>query len=644
MPPATVSRWPTGPESSAGNLEFIQFHPTTLYSPGRKPFLISEAVRGEGARLLSVTGVPFMEHTHPLKDLAPRDIVARAIDRELKESGEEYVQLNITHRDPEFVRKRFPNIYERCLQYGFDITKRSVPVVPAAHYACGGVLADILGQTSLPGLYCTGEVAMTGMHGANRLASNSLLEAVVMAEFAARESVLFRKGCDETGATPELTAVPEGKGVQTEGIFIAHNRRLLQRVMADFVGIVRTQERLRLALNRIRDIKTDVDDFYHATTAELLPGGVAQYGTGGRIGHALGYRPPRIARPALSRGDSGDERGVSSRHYHSRPDRTRRGTMARAHEMILILDFGSQYTQLIARRVREENVYCEIAPFNVDLKNYADHNVRGFILSGGPSSLADEDSPRLAAAFFDTDKPILGICYGMQLMVDRLGGRLVSSAHREYGRSQFQVTGSTALFAGMAERSQVWMSHGDSVVELPEGFAVTGSTDDLPVAAVASPERKLFGLQFHPEVHHTAEGKKLLHNFLFDVCKMRGDWTTESFIDESVAAIRQQVGDKEVILGISGGVDSSVAAMLLSKAIGGHLHAIFVNNGLLRKNEFEDVSALLGELGINLHPVDASELFLSRLAGIEDPEKKRKIIGASFIDVFEKAGREDRRC
>lgn len=309
--------------------------------------------------------------------------------------------------------------------------------------------------------------------------------------------------------------------------------------------------------------------------------------------------------------------------------------MARAHEMILILDFGSQYTQLIARRVREENVYCEIAPFNVDLTTYAERNVRGYILSGGPSSLADDDSPRLGAEFFDTDKPILGICYGMQLMVDRLGGRLVRSEHREYGRSRFQVTARTPLFAGLADNSQVWMSHGDSVVELPEGFAVTGSTDDLPVAAVASATRKLFGLQFHPEVHHTAEGKRLLHNFLFDVCRMKGDWTTESFIDESIAAIRQQVGDNKVILGISGGVDSSVAAMLLSRAIGDQLHAIFVNNGLLRKNEFEDVSSLLGELGINLHPVDASVLFLDRLADVEDPEKKRKIIGATFIDVFE---------
>lgn len=250
---------------SVGNLEFIQFHPTTLYSPGRKPFLISEAVRGEGARLHSVAGVEFMEHAHPLKDLAPRDIVARAIDKELKESGEEYVLLNIAHRDSEFIKKRFPNIYARCLEYGFDITRRSIPVVPAAHYACGGVLADIHGRTSLPGLYCAGEVAMTGMHGANRLASNSLLEAVVMAEFAARESVAFRHSAARPGDVAERVAAPAGKGVHAEGIFIAHNRRLLQRVMADFVGIVRTQERLQLALNRIQDIKTDVDDFYHAT-------------------------------------------------------------------------------------------------------------------------------------------------------------------------------------------------------------------------------------------------------------------------------------------------------------------------------------------------------------------------------------------
>jgi len=309
--------------------------------------------------------------------------------------------------------------------------------------------------------------------------------------------------------------------------------------------------------------------------------------------------------------------------------------MAAAHEMILILDFGSQYTQLIARRVREANVYCEIVPYNADLQPYQERNVAGYILSGGPSSLTDPDAPRLNGSFFATDKPVLGICYGMQLMVEQFGGKLVRSESREYGRSRLAIADAGELFNGLSAGSQVWMSHGDSVIALPEGFAVIGSTEDLPVAAVANPARRQFGLQFHPEVHHTTEGKRLLHNFLFDICRVKGDWTTESFIDETVAQIRNQVGDKEVILGISGGVDSSVAAMLLSKAIGSQLHAVFVNNGVLRKNEFEDVSGLLGELGINLHPVDASELFLSRLAGVEDPEKKRKVIGNTFIDIFE---------
>lgn len=249
------------------NLEFIQFHPTTLYSPGRKPFLVSEAVRGEGARLMSVDGRRFMEGAHELEDLAPRDVVARAIDKELKESGEEYVLLNISHREPEFIKKRFPNIYQRCLDYGFDITKRSAPVVPAAHYACGGVVSDIHGRTSLAGLYVAGEVAFTGMHGANRLASNSLLEAVVMAEFSAIQAVDYRKNSDRPRNVPTAPPVSERLDVPRENIFIAHNRRLLQRVMADFVGIVRSEERLCLALERVCDIKTAVDDYYDQTPA-----------------------------------------------------------------------------------------------------------------------------------------------------------------------------------------------------------------------------------------------------------------------------------------------------------------------------------------------------------------------------------------
>lgn len=306
-----------------------------------------------------------------------------------------------------------------------------------------------------------------------------------------------------------------------------------------------------------------------------------------------------------------------------------------SHEMILILDFGSQYTQLIARRVREAHVYCEIVPYNIDLDNYADRKVSGYILSGGPASLADPDSPRLPASFYRQEQPVLGVCYGMQLLADYHGGQLVRSTNREYGASTFKVVDDGLLFQGIKPESRVWMSHGDSIVRLPDGFRVIGSTDSLKVAAIADEKRSVYGLQFHPEVHHTIEGEKILHNFLYRVCGLKGDWTTESFIDEAIAKIKKQVGGGKVLLGISGGVDSSVAAMLLYRAIGNNLHAVFVNNGVLRKNEFHEVSALLESLGINLHKVDASDIFLERLAGVEDPEQKRKIIGNTFIDVFE---------
>ena len=309
--------------------------------------------------------------------------------------------------------------------------------------------------------------------------------------------------------------------------------------------------------------------------------------------------------------------------------------MASHHEMILILDFGSQYTQLIARRVREAKVYCEIVPFNADLSKYSDENVGGYILSGGPSSVKDADSPKLDASFYETDKPILGICYGMQLLAEIFGGQLLGSENREYGRAHFSVTREEGLLSGIPHRSQVWMSHGDSIVKLPDGFEIIGSSESLETAAIANAERNFYGLQFHPEVHHTPEGRNILNNFLFDICCLTGDWTTESFIESTVQRIREQVGDKSIILGISGGVDSTVTALLLSKAVGKNLHAVFVDNGLLRKNEFEDVVQMLGKLDLNLHPVDSSKMFLDRLSGVADPEKKRKIIGAAFIDVFE---------
>lgn len=309
--------------------------------------------------------------------------------------------------------------------------------------------------------------------------------------------------------------------------------------------------------------------------------------------------------------------------------------MTTNHEMILIIDFGAQYSQLIARRVREAKVYCEIVPFNSDLSKYKDKNVKGYILTGGPASLKDKNSPRLDKSFYDNEIPMLGICYGMQLIAENFGGKLEPSESSEYGRAKFEADVNNILFSGIPKHSQVWMSHGDSIVELPEGFSNTGSTDTLGVASIGDDKRKFYGVQFHPEVHHTIEGKNILKNFLFDICKVKGDWTTESFIDTTVKDIKNQVKGNKVVLGISGGVDSTVAAMLLSKAIGENLHAVFVNTGLLRKNEFKTVTNLLGDLDLKLYPVDASEKFLERLKGITDPEQKRKIIGNTFIDVFE---------
>lgn len=309
--------------------------------------------------------------------------------------------------------------------------------------------------------------------------------------------------------------------------------------------------------------------------------------------------------------------------------------MRHGHEMILIIDFGSQYTQLIARRVREASVYCEIVPCTADPSSLLGRNIKGYILSGGPASLSDPQAPRLPKSFFDTDRPVLGICYGMQLLADLFGGELKPSAHREYGRATLNLHDDGPLFAGVPASSQVWMSHGDSISRLPEGFSAVAQSDSLTYAAVADERRRFYGVQFHPEVQHTVEGRRILRNFLFDICGLKGDWTPESFVSETIDQVKAKVGDGQVLLGISGGVDSTVAAVLLSRALGTRLHGVFVNNGLLRKNEFADVTAMLRTLGINLHPVDASEQFLSCLAGVEDPEQKRKIIGATFIDVFE---------
>ena len=308
-------------------------------------------------------------------------------------------------------------------------------------------------------------------------------------------------------------------------------------------------------------------------------------------------------------------------------------------ETVLVLDFGSQYTQLIARRIRESRVYSEILPFNTPWETIKEREPAGLILSGGPSSVFEKDAPHPDPEIFKFEGPILGICYGMHLLVHHLGGKVLRADRHEYGKSRVNQTGSE-LFAGLPEHIQAWMSHGDSIAALPEGFRQTASTPSA-MAAMASPEKRIYGLQFHPEVVHTPQGKEILNNFLFRVCKCRGDWTVSSFVNQAVDVIKKQVGpDSRVVCGLSGGVDSTVAAVLVDKAIGERLTCIFVDNGLLRKNEFSSVLKTFTEkLHLNVIGVDATDRFLNPLEGVLDPEKKRKIIGTEFIRVFEEEGK-----
>ncbi len=304
--------------------------------------------------------------------------------------------------------------------------------------------------------------------------------------------------------------------------------------------------------------------------------------------------------------------------------------------MILIVDFGSQYNQLIARRVRETQVYCQIEPPSVPVERIKALNPRGIILSGGPSSIYEQNSPKIDRAIFDLGIPVLGICYGMQFMADALGGAVQCSEKREYGFAELSIIDAGAVFKDIASPTSCWMSHGDTVKTLPGGFHATAHTSNTPVAAMADPQRKFFGLQFHPEVDHTPLGKKMLANFLFEVCGCESDWTMKSFAANAVEEIRETVGDKKVILGLSGGVDSSVTAVLIHKAVGKRLTCIFVDNGLLRKNEREKIQKVLRQhLDLNIRFVNAGARFLAALAGVTDPEKKRKIIGKIFMDVFE---------
>jgi len=313
-------------------------------------------------------------------------------------------------------------------------------------------------------------------------------------------------------------------------------------------------------------------------------------------------------------------------------------------DRILILDFGSQVTQLIARRVREHGVYCEIWPFNADPQRIKEFAPKGVVFSGGPASVTVNDTPRAPQVVFDLGVPILGICYGQQTLCAQLGGEVQGSDHREFGRAFLEITGTCDLFDGVwkpGDREQVWMSHGDRVVRLPPGFRVVGVSDGAPFAVCADDRRRYYGVMFHPEVVHTPQGGKLLGNFVRHVVGCAGDWTMAAFKAQAIERIRSKVGKGRVICGLSGGVDSAVAAVLLHEAIGDQLHCIFVDHGLLRRGEAERVVALFRDhYNIPLVHSDASQLFLGRLAGVVDPEQKRKTIGALFIDVFDEESKK----
>ena len=308
---------------------------------------------------------------------------------------------------------------------------------------------------------------------------------------------------------------------------------------------------------------------------------------------------------------------------------------AAAHEAIAVVDFGSQYSRLIARRIREQNVYCEIIPPDATRDSVKDLDLRGIVLSGGPASVYDEGAPLAPAWVFDSGVPVLGICYGMQLIAHQLGGRVAPAGEREYGFAVIQRNDKSVLFDGLDDEIPVWMSHGDRIDRLPAGFRSVAYSENSPIAA-ASNDAGVYGIQFHPEVAHTPQGAEILRNFVFKVCGVSGSWTPGNFVAEAIAMIRRQVGDGKVICALSGGVDSAVTAKLVYEAVGSQLTCIFVNNGLLRREEPERVRDVFQRtLALNLIYVDASERFLTALAGVSDPERKRKVIGAEFINVFE---------
>lgn len=306
--------------------------------------------------------------------------------------------------------------------------------------------------------------------------------------------------------------------------------------------------------------------------------------------------------------------------------------------MILVVDFGGQYNQLIARRIRDLNIYCEVVPYNKALEEIKKReDIEGIIFTGGPNSVYEENSPKIEKEIFELEVPILGLCYGMQLMAHTLGGEVINASEREFGKTEIK-TEDSKIFEGLEKEETVWMSHVDRVSKLPEGFEIIAESKNCPVAAMANVEKNLYALQFHPEVNHSVRGKEMLENFATKICGAKKDWTMANYAKEAIKDIKEKVGDGKVLLALSGGVDSSVAAALISKAVGENLTCIFVDHGLMRKNEGDEVEAAFKDSGMHFIRVDAEKRFLDKLAGVTDPESKRKIIGEEFIRVFEEEG------